>query len=244
MSTVTGGIGKISVGETNCEKFPDMWPRARLHHGIVFCHSSGATGDNLHLATLPGLMKLGETLTKAGYPIVGTDLGSTQNFGNTLSRTRITTVVNYEVANNQWIDNKIHFLTTSMGAFAALNYARENPTLVKSCILLLPPINMDDFYQRDDPAGIRALIQTAMGIVYPAPIPAGNDPWVESKNYSCPIMIRYCADDASALPIWPFRFASMVGADIKNIGNFGHTDTAIQNVNHDEIVEFLRKADV
>lgn len=238
-------VDRVQAGEDEAELFPNFWNSnyANRNPGIIFGHSNGAEPTDINSSTLPGLGKLCRFLARNGYPVFGTDGGGPSTYGNNTAITRLGQIRTFAqqpqnpLTGLGWRSGKVILLSTSMSGLSNLTFARQNPTLVQCVLAFLPAISLNDLYQNDR-GGSRALIEAAYGIVFPAAVPVENDPWQNQSATYPPVGFWYAGDDNLALPQFASGFAP--ASFSVNVGNFGHTDTTIQNINHQQVLDFVR----
>jgi alpha-beta hydrolase superfamily lysophospholipase len=131
----------------------------------------------------------------------------------------------------------------SHGGLCALRYYMENGHDVAGIIGMIGVVDMDDVRDNDlGGMGLRADIDAAWGVTYPAALPAGANPADNPSRFTgVPIQWHYASDDAIARATPITTFASAVGGNMTtyNLGALGHTDAAILAVNETTVLNFI-----
>ncbi len=111
-----------------------------------------------------------------------------------------------------------------MGAAAALNWTKANPTLVQALALVIPAVDLQDIHANNR-NGYAASIATAWGGGAPAD---ANNPADNAASFtSFPILIAYSTSDPICTQASVEAFGTAVGAEMVNLGAVGHASTGL-----------------
>jgi pimeloyl-ACP methyl ester carboxylesterase len=165
-------------------------------------------------------------VAEAGTPVASGDFGSPTHWGNGTSVTRTEQLRLWQQTAQNVKTDKVVLLAVSMGALAALNWARQYPTRVAAIALLTPIVNLGYYHDVYSDGGVvSAQIDAAYGgsAAYAAAAPT-SDPMLYGAQLSgIPMKVWYSTDDPSVRPQDATAFASLAGADIKSLGAVGHS---------------------
>jgi hypothetical protein len=205
---------------------------------IVYCHSRG--NDSAQVAAVGFIDQVTSALALAGYVVYGGDMGGTLTWGNDTSQTAVGTgKTNVQAAWGK--AGKVGLLATSMGALAALNWARANPTLV-ACVGLVVPVVDLAYEHNNDVSGYGSEIEAAYTNLagYTAAV-ATHDPMQNTAAHASgpPIKMWRSTDDAVAVTARQDAFAAAVGANcaVSSLGAVGHLP---QTTPPAEVVSFFQ----
>lgn len=230
----SAGNGRITAAVNDFIIEPKFSKRDGTVSGVVLLHGAfGTTGNfwnpssslaNFHIATYLG-----------GYfPTVAMDMGD--SWGNATALTRIANARTYLQGTLGAKSGGIYLFGYSMGGIAAAKYAAANPTNVRAIAGIVPGFNMQQL-RVSNQLSLRGSIDAAWGVTYPAALPAGANP---SDNPSALAGIPYMAWGASDDPVWPAvnatDFLGAMGGTYINVGAYGHSETAMQQVDPKDIV--------
>lgn len=138
-------------------------------------------------------------------------------WGNSTIRTNMSTLkTNAQVS--LFASGKVHLMGISAGATCALNWAKANPTLVQSILLIVPAVDIQDIYD-NWPGGLQDSISSAYG---GRPSDANNPADNTASFTSFPIQIYYSTTDTVCTPATITAFASGTGAELVSMGAMGH----------------------
>lgn len=189
---------------------------------LILCH--GATDNAASIATVAGFNAL-VTALAADHLVVAADLAGNA-FGNATSDARITDAITY--ARSLGAVGKPRLIGISMGAAAALNYARPRASEVVAVAGIIPALDLADLKTN---RGMGALIDAA----YP---PAYDD----ATHGPTRSPVRYAAELAQILPVclWtasndPYAVPATADAFVNarpqtgriSVGALGHTPAAV-----------------
>lgn len=137
---------------------------------------------------------------------------------------------------------KVGLVGVSMGGGLAINYAKSALANVSWIILVIPAL--DQQYARvqdtvEGIAGLRASIDAATGVTYPAALPANQNPIDNAAAItSIPILMFVCSDDDVSTGYATFA-ANHGNCTTVQLGALGHTEAAVSAVNVDTVVAFI-----
>jgi pimeloyl-ACP methyl ester carboxylesterase len=234
MPTCTTGIGRYSPANHAAGRDVVIAPTRRPAVALpplVYCH--GATEDAwAALGSFgSGHVALLHLFADLGRYVVACDLGaSSTNWANSQATTCLTDAVAYAITASGYAGSKVHLLGASMGHALACRWAALNPTKVRSITGVIPAVGVQ--WCRDNNATLRAQIDAAHGVTYPAALPAGADPFTDAAQVATLAGIPWqgfaASDDTTAAPLANVRaWGAAVGGAVTSLGALGHTDAAI-----------------
>lgn len=206
----------------------------------LYSHSLGATARAAYDPTLA--RDALATIAEAGIPCLSTDLGGTTTWGNDTSVSRLGSAAYYAqtvLGAKGGGSGKSLIYAPSMGALAALNFARAYPASVAAIALVCPVVDLA--YQHDQNVqGYAASIETAYGGAsgYAAEV-AGNDPMQNAAAIAAlgiPMKMWRSSNDVVAPTARQDAFATAANIPVVNLGAIGHTLT---NVPWSDVASFL-----
>lgn len=205
--------------------------------GVAMLFGRGGTRDSW-FAFNDALYPDGEiqAITDNGWALGSID--TLTHWGNATIRANITTLKTN--CASLWKAGGLHLIGASAGGLSVLNWAKYNPTLVKSITLVIPILDVQDTYDNNR-GGFQSEIGTAFG---GRPGDADNP----AKNYSAfsgfPIHLFYATDDPFTPNAINQAFIAGVGSNVvaRSMGAIGHAWAAPWG--GDEIARFLRAHDV
>jgi pimeloyl-ACP methyl ester carboxylesterase len=186
-----------------------------------------------------GLRDLLMFLAGEGFTIVC--IATPDMWGNATAISRYTSALAYARSTLGCSSDPAVLIGASHGGLCALRYAYTTPADVACVIGIIGVVDMDDV-RDNDLSGLRAPIDAAWGVTYPAALPAGANPADNTASYvGKPIQWHYASDDAIARATPITNFASAVGASMStyNLGALGHTDAAMIAVNEATVLTFI-----
>jgi pimeloyl-ACP methyl ester carboxylesterase len=204
---------------------PGDW-KAATRRGAVSCHGRVATG--LQLTDANWMRSSALAMAAAGWALISPLLASTTNWGNDAAIARVGDAIAY-LRSHLGIDSgPVALVATSMGALAALNYARQNPGAVSRIALLLPVVDLA--YEHDNNvAGLAAEIEAAYGGAagYAAAV-ASHDPMQNAAAHAGKsIKVWLASDDTTAVTARQRAFVDATGAASYDLGTVGHSGASI-----------------
>jgi pimeloyl-ACP methyl ester carboxylesterase len=217
----SAGVGRAIAAQNDLLLTCPTWRRNATRRPLVFCH--GAGGDAFSIFGF-GL----ETIRAAqdGAAVASTDLGGTYTWGNPTSVAAIGSARTFIHSALVTATDKCVLVGSSMGALAALNYARANPALVAGIALLLPSLDLRDLHDNNR-GGFAAGIEAAYGGTagtFDAQATASNpaEHLAAIDALDVPIHVWASTDDPIALWSIVQTFAAATGATVHSVGAAGH----------------------
>lgn len=225
-----------SLNRIQAAEFDQIWfpGNVRGKYGVILCHGLGAN-DQFASQTKAHSPILAASLASAGFAcIAGTMAGD--SFGNNTSMARMTSAHTAlaGVAAGTFNGTKVHLVAISMGACLAIRWAKENPDKVASITLLIPTASIINTYN-GNVGGLRASIEAAWGVAFPASLPADADLVAHAaviKAAGIPARIYYSDTDA-VIPVADINaLATAMGAEKFSADplNFGHSEATIGEI--------------
>lgn len=151
-----------------------------------------------------------------GFPVAS--IGTFDTWGNSTQRTNVSTLYTNCVGGLFSSDTKVHILGVSAGGLTALNWAKNNPTLVQSITLLIPVIDVQAVYDEN-----RSSFASSISTAYSGRPSDANNPADNASSFSgFPIRIYYSENDAVTTTTETLTFASACGAETLSMGPVGH----------------------
>lgn len=241
---ISAKVGRVQAGEAGGIIDPRVINGAD-RYPIVACHGAGSSGDQwVNATTWRSMYRLLRTAAQNGIPSIAEHLGG-DTLGNPTGTARVNSALNAVALATGCSDDKAHLAGVSGGAATALNYAIANPSKVASMTLMLPTTSLINAYATDPGGvGIRALIGTAWGVVYPTPLPAGADLLANAPGLSgIPTRLYFAPDDNLINPSDVNAMAAAIGPSAQSIptDGGGHTNTGLlpPGFDFDEWVDWL-----
>lgn len=162
----SSGVGAYVASEWHYA----VWGRlpSSVRRGVISLQGSHSLASVLQTATTEDRLRA-DALAQAGYVVICGDLAQTTSqgtFGNSTAQTRVGQLKTYVQGAFPYpaASGKVHLVAGSGGATAALNYARANPTLVASMYLIVPLVDLQDFFtSRTDGTVTQAEVNAAYG---------------------------------------------------------------------------------
>lgn len=155
----------------------------------------------------------------SGFPVAAMGTGTT--WGNSTFRTNASQLkTNAQTA--LFASGKVHLLGASAGGLGALNWAKNNPTLVQSIVLLIPVLDVQ-YVHTNNIGGYAAAISTAYG---GAPVDADNPADYAANLSGIPISLYYSTDDPYTPLSTNQAFIAATGAEGYSMGANQHGWTA------------------
>lgn len=212
--------------------------KPRSKRGVVMIYGDTGTRDSW-FALSDSLHPDGEVeaLADAGYPIGSIDMGT--RWGNTAIQTDIDTLISN--CSDIFGGLRVHLIGASAGGLTILNWARANPTKVRSLTLLIPVLDVQDVWDSDR-AGFKAEITTTYG---GRPGDAYN-PSLHFSDYSkFPIHLFYSTTDTVTPLSITEAFIEGVGDNVvaENMGAQGHNWLLSPVWNAPDVLAFIDSHD-
>lgn len=216
---------------------PNVHPPILYSHGSTESpfHATGGVGGSVFPTMISKLVDIGRRW------IFCADLGpSLQEWGSDASMARLTDLYNWAKTITGYTGTKVHLLGSSMGNDTQNRWAAQNPTKVFSITGLIPVTGVQ--WCRDNNSQLRTVIDSKWGVVYPAPLPAGADPFTDltASLMGIPFLGYSASDDVGAAPLVNTNaWATLVGGESHSVGPLGHTDAAQGAPDYSYIANFM-----
>ena len=210
--TVSYGVGRIQAGENDMLWYPG---NPRKKNAAILTHAADSPAQYLDSAKFYSPPMAAE-LAIAGIPCISGTLGG-NTFANDTGMARMTQAYNTLVTTGLLAANgKVHLVGISMGNALNVRWAKENPTKVASIVGMIPACNLTELYNTN-PGGLRAYIEAAWGVVYPAALPANADLLAHAaviKAAGIPSRLFYSAVDAYITPSSVIALGAAMGSEV------------------------------
>lgn len=198
------------------------------------CHGFGA--DAFRFSSKYLQARLAQSLAAAGLVVIAGDFAG-DSFGNA-NATAGLEAARVLAGTLGCANDKIMLFGNSMGHFTCCAYQRDYPGKTAAVVGLSPGTNLNS--ARDgDVLGSRSAIDAAWGVVYPAPLPAGADPSLNTGSHSGIPRRLY---SATADPVGSYSditsFATATGATVIPLSGTEHGDANLALISTEEIVNF------
>lgn len=211
---------------------PRIWAGSRP---VVYCHSSSMDGGQMFGGEqLPSIATLIDSLVGDGWSVVAPSIAAL--WGNATARSRIDDALRWIRARNG-TDEPAVLIGASMGAAAALSWANTHTSDVACVIGIIPAVDLEAI-RTANTGSLRAPIDTAYGVTYPAALPAGSNPVDMTNLDSIPVQLWTASDDAVSAN----AATGLPNAEIHNVGALGHTDAAVAAVDVETVATFIQGA--
>lgn len=175
----------------------------------------GATNDRDWWFDLDASTHELREITARGIPVA--TMGTLNTWGNSAVRTSMSTLkANAQTA--EFKSGKVHLLGVSAGGLCVLNWAKNNPTLVQSMVLLIPVLNVIAV-RSEDRGGFASVVTTAYG---GAPSAADNPTDYAADLAGIPTRLYYSTTDPITTASESQGFATASGAELVSMGAVGH----------------------
>jgi hypothetical protein len=204
-----------------------------IYLGGAASDASEAMGAN---ASAPSARRVVEQVADHGFTVVSPTV--TTLWGNSTCASRINDALTL-ARSATWgaTSGKAILIGSSHGVACTLNYAVANPTLVAAIVGIIPAVDLEAI-RTSDVMSLRAGIDTAWGVVYPAALPTAAQPPSNVAALSAiPTLLFYATNDTVSENV--VTFAGNIGATLISLGALGHTDAAIAAVPVTRILNFL-----
>lgn len=232
---ISAGVGRVTAAVNDVTLAPRLWQRDGSKRGVIFAHAASLSSSAYWSTTSPNqalAAYLGGT-----FPCVGIDMGD--SWGNATALARIGAARTYLQSVMGAAAGKVYLLAESMGGIAAARYAAAHPTEIAAIAGIIPGFNMQQL-RVSNALGLRASIDTAWGVVYPAALPAGANP---SDAPHALDGIPYRAWTTSNDTVFPqsdaTAFLAAIGGTQVNLGALGHFDGIVSVVPPVDVESFF-----
>lgn len=219
---LTTGFGNITAGE-----YDNVWAPTvrRSGYGVVLLHGAGASQEFVDVTRLHSI-RTPSWLGWAGIPMVAGEMG-----GDTFASdvTMVDDAIDWMGAVMPDLDtSKVHLIGISMGGAVGLRYAIENPSRVASYTGVIPLLNIQSAYTTNY-GSLRAQIEAAWGVTYPAALPAGAaiHTGAAALNGVIPSRVYYAGNDTVIDPAVTQAVAATMGATAVDLGTNGHSEASL-----------------
>lgn len=197
---------------------------------VVYCHGASGSGYPTANTSVDPIIK---AIAREGFTVLVPYIALL--WSNATKDTRIADALTWGRANLACSSADPLVVGVSMGGGAALHYAANHATA--GVVGIIPAIDYQAIRVADT-SGLRAGIDTAAGVTYPAALPAGFNPSTLTASLTTtPIQLWTASNDAVSANA--ATFATAVGADLHDVGALGHTDAAIAAADIPTIISFL-----
>lgn len=204
---------------------------------VIYGHGAGGNGTEIGngfgLTSIPPII---QALVKAGFLVIAPT--ATEQWGNSVTKTRYNDALTWARTVLKASDDPPSGVGASHGCPSLLNYSLDYPL---TCMVgLIPAIDLQAIRVANT-GGLRTSIDNAFGVVYPADLPAGANPTVETEALSSlPMNIWYSDPASDAFSENVPAFITATGAEGHNVGMLGHTNASILAAPPSEIVDFIK----
>lgn len=211
--------------------------RVRIGRPVVLANVHGAGGDASGAGGAAGLTSvppLVQALGRAGFVVV--TCTQTNLWGNATSRSRQSDAVTYGRGTLGGSADPVVALGISHGAPCGLLW-HANSGPAACAVLIAPAVDLEDI-RTNDTMSLRAAIDAAHGVTYPAALPNGVNPAQNTSLYEdLPQQIWYSTTDAVSNGVTTYGTA--VGAEMHATGSQAHGDAIIAAVDVAAVVAFI-----
>lgn len=218
--------------------------RPRYRELLIYCH--GVTGDATEMLGGAGVPSL-RTFTRAlvdhadgGWAMASISIPGTWGdvFGMSCIDAHITWM---QTTFPDFVDpsKPVKIVGTSHGGSSGLTYGYTRT--IDAMVGIIPAIDQQAI-RVSNVMGLRASIDPAWGVTYPAALPAGANPNTTAHKAILKFInqqLWYSSDDTVSENI--ATYGAETYAELHNMGALGHTDTAVGTVDPDAVVEFLNR---
>lgn len=240
-------VGAVRSGEQVIDFYPKIAAPAPLP-GVVFVHGAGSNAD--YCISMYGNQGGLTNRVASEFPAIAGDNGGQQTWGNNLSAVSMDQYLARLQGRPDAHSTKYSLIGASMGGIVSINYAAR-ATVKPSCIVLaIPVINPEDI-RANNRSGYASLLNGAYngGAGYDeATMGASYNPYTmraAAKLQGIPMLIFYGATDALCLPTYVQQFAAADPTNRTLVSlPYGHEEAAYANVNHQQVVDFLKTYNV
>jgi dienelactone hydrolase len=225
---------RFTVGQVEAYLAPRIYqPNRRV---VVYCHGAGANGAEIVGGTLvPAVRILMRVLVNAGYIVVAPT--QTNLWGNPTSDSRMDDAVTWARANLAASSEPPVIVGASHGACCSMLYDTDNDV---ACQVMLIPALDTQYLRVNSPVegiAVRAPIDAAWGVTYPAALPAGANP-IDLTPQS-PVQIWAASDDDISTNVQ--SWATTHGQEFHNVGALGHSDASIAAATPASVLTFIQQ---
>ncbi len=227
------GTGRFTFGG-NDTIFRPRIPLVR--NPVVWAHGLGDSGNLINAESAS--RNILRRVCDQGFSVVAPS--TTNGWGNQTTQDRVDDALTYHTDNLGGTGKAILF-AVSMGTCAVMNWAVNTPTRVACIVAFLPCVDLQAV--REDPSvgpSFRPSMDTAYNITYPTPVPDASNPSNNTAALSgFPIQLWAATADPVSTNV--ATFVANTGAEYTDLGNYGHTFTAISHADIDRIAAFVQE---
>lgn len=206
---------------------------------VVWCHGKDGDASQAVGVLVPSQKPILSRLTDYGLTVVAPSTGNT--WGNATGRMRVADVLTWARTLGATSGPVIR-LGTSHGACACLQSGLANLSDTACIVLFEPTLDLQYVREQDTVegnAGLRASIDTAWAVAYPAALPTDASPLdIADDLANIPIQLWYATDDDISHGYDTFA-AAHGNTELHNLGALGHTDAALAAVDATVVAEFI-----
>lgn len=236
MTAFSGSSARFTAAQPDGYYVPRVYAKTRPL--IVYMPGNGIMPQQGGLSAASLL----NALVAQGYCVVAPNV--TDLFGNATAMTRISDAITWGRANLPCTTGPVAIVGASNGAIAGIQYLRQNPTLVAAVVTLICPVDLNNI-RVNDISSLRASIDTAWGVTYPAALPAHADPLTDVAAYAAVgakvqqwISTNDPLDNATTGHT-ETGFAANIGAEAHSAGAVGHAETSWTGLDIPTAVQFI-----
>lgn len=214
-------------------------PRHRVGRPPVI-HLNGVNGNGAQPWTVNGgMLAIIKALVANGFVVISPTVSAF--WGNAAGEQRVDDALAWARAEFGCSDEPGITLGASHGAGSSLRYMMNHPDHVACAVTIIPAGDFQALRDTDPLAlGLRASIDTAYGVVYPAALPAGTNPADRAADLAGkPIQMWKASDDPVSVNMDTFC-AQLSDCELHNVGATGHTETSIAAVPPQAVVDFVQ----
>lgn len=241
------GKGDYVASEAHTIYVPGDYLPDATKRGAIFGHSRGGDATQLVSPTSSSYATMRAIAEGLGLPIMATDAGGTDNWGNSTAVTRIGQTATF-LRGATWgahATDPLILFGQSMGAVTVLNWALGHLSDVACVVLFIPVLNVSDVVTNNR-GGLAASVNSAYGGAWSEGTHgATSNPVTYAASLAgVPIQIWYANNDTTAIPGAVTAFDGSVGAscEIHDVGALGHTQAAVDAVDVAGVLAFIAGA--
>lgn len=227
--------GRITTSVADAIVTPRWYRTPR--HGAVYSH--GGNGVPSYIGLGSGSKHFIQLARDYGIVTAGNLHGSLP-WGNATAQSRARASKTYLHSTHNVPTGPVIAIGVSMGTANSLRWAADHPSEVMAVISFLPAFDLDDIRDNDRMSS-QDTIDTAWGVTYPDPLPAGANPALrQDELIDLPILMFYATNDqfipTSIVTDW---VADMPNASAHSVGALDHTDAAIAAADSSILASFV-----
>lgn len=210
-------------------------PRRRVRREpVIFC---GGMNNLPRVALTASYLKTLRKFVEHGFAVHVPYLAATWN--NAAGQTSLNrAAAQLKVEASDPAATRVILVGASHGAGSAIRHAQAFPSAVACVVGTVPALNWG--YLRTSDAlniGLRAALDAAWGVVYPAALPAGVDPSTRITDLTVPTQLWVASNDLVSSG-WE-NYAARPNVEVRQVGALGHTDAAIAAWDPNAVLEFV-----